>query len=67
MLNETIYVKQPEGFTVPSKENYIYLLRKALYELKPSPHIWFYVIAEVLTDLISNKANPILVFGFMII
>jgi hypothetical protein len=49
-LDEIVYVEQPEGFTVPGKEDYVCLLRKALYGLKQSPRTWFHVIAEVLTD-----------------
>jgi glutathionyl-hydroquinone reductase len=49
-LDEIVYVEEPEGFTVPGKEDYVCLLRKALYGLKQSPRAWFHVIAEVLTD-----------------
>ena len=50
ILDETIYVEQPEGFIVPGKEDFVCLLRKALYGLKQSPRAWFHLIAEVLTD-----------------
>jgi Reverse transcriptase (RNA-dependent DNA polymerase) len=49
-LDETVYIEQPEGFAVSSKEDYVCLLRKVLYGLKQSLHAWFYVIVEVLTD-----------------
>jgi hypothetical protein len=49
-LDEIGYVEQPEGFAVSGKEDYVCLLRKALYRLKRSPRAWFHVIAEVLTD-----------------
>lgn len=34
LLEEDIYVEQPEGFQVPGKENQVYKLQKALYFLK---------------------------------
>src|SRR5579859_187798 len=49
-LDETVYVEQPEGFVAPGKEDYVCLLRKALYGLKPSPRTWFQLIATVLVD-----------------
>jgi hypothetical protein len=33
-LDETVHIKQPEGFVAPGKEDYVCLLRKALYGLK---------------------------------
>jgi len=39
-LEEQIYMKQPEGFEVVGKENYVCLLKKSLYGLKQSPRQW---------------------------
>ena len=50
LLDEIVYVEQPEGFVIPGKEDFLCLLRKALYGLKQSPRAWLHVIAEVLTD-----------------
>ena len=50
ILDEVVYVEQPEGFEIPGKEDYVCLLRKALYGLKQSPRAWFQLIATVLVD-----------------
>lgn len=39
-LKETIYMKQPEGFAVKGKEDWVCLLKKSLYGLKQSPRQW---------------------------
>jgi Reverse transcriptase (RNA-dependent DNA polymerase) len=57
LLDEIVYVEQPEGFITPGKEDYVCLLRKALYGLKQSPRAWFHVIAEVLADFNFNQSE----------
>ncbi|MCO5574124.1 hypothetical protein L7F22_027903 [Adiantum nelumboides] len=39
-LKEEVYVAQPPGFVVPSKEVYVYRLFNALYGLKQALHAW---------------------------
>ena len=41
-LKETVYMKQPPGFTDPEKPNHVCKLRKAIYGLRQSPRAWFY-------------------------
>jgi len=41
LLEEDIYVDQPEGFLVPGSENKVYKLHKALYGLKQAPRAWY--------------------------
>ena len=36
-LEEEIYMKQPEGFVVPEKEQYVCHLKKSLHGLKQAP------------------------------
>ena len=36
-LDEEIYMQQPEGFTVPGREDMVCRLRKSLYRLKQAP------------------------------
>ena len=39
-LEEEIYMEQPEGFIVPSKEKKVCRLVKSLYGLKQTPKQW---------------------------
>lgn len=41
-IMEVAYVKQPEGFIYRGKENYVYKLKKALYDLKQAPRAWYW-------------------------
>ena len=41
VLNELVYISQPEGFEKKGKENWICCLNKALYGLKQSPRAWY--------------------------
>ena len=40
-LNEEIYMKQPEGFTVQGKKELVCKLKKSLYGLKQAPRTWY--------------------------
>ena len=40
-LDEEIYMKQPEGFTVRGKKELVYKIKKYLYSLKKSPRMWY--------------------------
>jgi hypothetical protein len=40
-LEEEIYMKQPEGFVVKGKKEYVCKLKKSLYGLKQSHRMWY--------------------------
>lgn len=41
VLEEEIYVEQPQGFFVQGQEEKVYKLKKALYGLKQAPRAWY--------------------------
>jgi ATP-binding cassette subfamily B (MDR/TAP) protein 1 len=47
-LDKPIYMKQPEGFVVTGKENFVCKLNKSLYGLKQAPRLWFKRFDDVL-------------------
>ncbi|KAA0041382.1 Retrovirus-related Pol polyprotein from transposon TNT 1-94 [Cucumis melo var. makuwa] len=51
VLQEEIYVEQPEGCEKQGERNKVYLLKKALYGLKQAPRAWYSKIDEHLLSL----------------
>jgi hypothetical protein len=39
LLEEEIYMEQPEGFITPGQESKVCLLKKAIYSLKQASHV----------------------------
>jgi hypothetical protein len=65
---EDIYIKQPEGFQVKGKENYVFKLLKSQYGLKQASRIWYQVLDKVLLEagLTRSKRDPCLYFKITI-
>nr|CAD1838543.1 unnamed protein product [Ananas comosus var. bracteatus] len=56
VLQEEIYVEQPEDFVTPGQEEKVYLLRKALYGLRQAPRAWYSKMDEHLLGLDFKKS-----------
>ena len=50
-LDEEIYMRQPDGFVVPGKEQLVCKLNKSLYGLKQAARAWYTKIDRVLLEL----------------
>jgi len=56
VLQEEIYVEQPEGFVMQGEEDKVYLLKKALYGLKQAPRAWYSRINDHLMSISFVKS-----------
>ena len=50
-LSETAYMHQPLGFRDPAHPDYVCLLRKSLYGLKPASRAWYQRFADFVTTI----------------
>ena len=50
VLEEEVYVEQPDGFVISGKEDKVYKLHKALYGLKQAPRAWYAEIDTYFTQ-----------------
>jgi hypothetical protein len=48
-LEEEVYVEQPQGYEIPTQEDKVYILNKALYGLNQGPRAWYNHIDSYLT------------------
>jgi hypothetical protein len=49
-LEEDVYVKQTEGFSLTENPDYVCKLKKALYGLKQAQRLWYYRLDKFLQD-----------------
>ena len=40
-INQEVFIEQPEGFVLHSRDSHVCRLRKALYGLKQAPRVWY--------------------------
>ncbi|CAH9066792.1 unnamed protein product [Cuscuta europaea] len=57
ILEEEVYVTQPEGFVDPRFPDHVYKLKKALYGLKQAPRAWYDALTEFLVDSSFSKGK----------
>ena len=56
-VEEELYVKQPEGFLIEGREQWVLRLRKALHGLKQAPRAWYFKLHKclLLLGLIKSR------------
>ena len=59
-LEEEVYMKQPEGFTVKGKEHLVCKLKRSIYGLKQSPRCWNQTLDTQLKKMgfIQSTSDP---------
>ena len=62
VLEEEIYIEQPEGFEVEYRVTHVCKLKKDMYGLKQYPRAWYGRINSFLTDWDLQRVNPTLTF-----
>jgi len=62
VLEEEIYVEQPQGFINKGNEGKVLRLKKALYGLKQAPRAWYSKIDQYFIDqgFMRSKSEPTL-------
>nr|GEX90881.1 reverse transcriptase domain-containing protein [Tanacetum cinerariifolium] len=66
-INEKVYVAQPLGFINFAKPNYVYKLKKSLYELKQAPKAWMLfsnaqlLVSIAQSDVIRGGCNRVII------
>jgi hypothetical protein len=55
LIEEEVYIEQPQGVEVSERESHMCLLRKALYGLKQAPRAWYSCIDTYLLQVVFEK------------
>jgi hypothetical protein len=67
VIEEEVYIEQPQGIEVEDRKSHVCMLKKALYRLKQAPRSWYGRIDSFLTRLgfTKSKADSNLYFKVM--
>jgi hypothetical protein len=57
VIEEEVYVEQPQGFKTHDSQTHVYKLKKALYGLKQAPGAWYSRIGSFLMSLGFTKSK----------
>ena len=60
MIEEEVYLEQPQGFEVEDRHTHVCKLKKALYGLKQAPRAWYERIDDFLSSMgfTKSKVDP---------
>ena len=60
VIEEEVYIEQPQGFEVEDRHTHVCKLKKALYGLKQDPRAWYERIDSFLSSMgfTKSKADP---------
>jgi hypothetical protein len=69
VIEEEVYIEQPQGFEVEDRKSHVCRLKKALYGLKQAPRAWYGRIDSFLTSLgfTKRKADSNLYFKILLL
>ena len=67
VIEEEVYIEQPQGFEVEDRATHVCKLKKAVYGLKQAPRAWYGRIYSFLTSLgfTKSKVDPNLYMKIM--
>ena len=57
LIEEEVYIKQPQGFETDDREAHVSRLKKALYGIKQAPRAWYRRIDGFLMSLGFTKSK----------
>ena len=57
VIEEEVYIEQPQGFEVEDRRTHVCELKKALYGLKQAPRAWYGRIDSILKRLGFTKSK----------
>jgi hypothetical protein len=57
VIEQEMYIEQPQGFEVEDRKTHVWKLKKALYGLKQAPRAWYGRIDSFLTSLGFTKSK----------
>jgi hypothetical protein len=55
VIEEEVYIEQPQGFEAEDRKSHVCKLKKAVYGLKQAPRAWYGRIDSFLTSLGFNQ------------
>jgi hypothetical protein len=57
VIEEEVYIEQPQGFEVEDRKTHVCKLNKTLYRLKQGPRAWYGIFCSFLTSLGFTKSK----------